>query len=94
MLGLARVQVVLVGERLVAQPAQLEPQLLRLERARHQRQQLLVLERLLHEPERAGAHRLDRGLELAEGGHQDDRHLGLDALDLAQQLDAGAVRAA
>ena len=85
-------EILLVGERDVPQTPELEPQLLRLQSLRHQRQQLVVLERFLDEPEGARAHRLDRGLELPERGHDDDRHLGLDALDLAQQLEAGPVR--
>src|SRR6185503_11214874 len=43
------------------------------------------------EPERAGTHGLDGGIQLAERGHQDHRHLGLDTLDLAQQLEPVSV---
>ena len=86
-----RVQELMIAERLMAQATQLEHELLRLERTLGEREQLLLLERLLHEPVRPGAHRLDGRLEFAERGHEHHRDLGLQALDLAQQVEPAAV---
>ncbi len=53
---------------------------------------LLDLERLRHVVEGADAHRLDGGVDRAEGGHQDDGGVGVQGLGGAQHVEA--VRAA
>ena len=47
---------------------------------------LLDFERLLHVVEGADFHRLDRRMDRAEGGHQDDRRIGLKRLGRAQHV--------
>ena len=61
-----------------------------LERARHEQQQVIGIDRLGEEVERAFLHRRDRILDAAVGRHHDDRHVGVDLLRRAQHAEAVA----
>ena len=61
-----------------------------LERARDEQQQVIGIDRLGEEVERAFLHRGDRVLDAAVGGHHDDRQLGVELLRRAQHAEAVA----
>ena len=61
-------------------------------RARASSEQRVALEGLGDVVEGAGVHRLDGGVDAAEGRHQHDRRVGPQLADLPEQLDAGAAR--
>jgi hypothetical protein len=61
-------------------------------RALHGADHLLGLERLGRVTERARAHRVDRGVDAAERGHQHDRRVGPQLAQLADQLEPGFSR--
>ena len=60
------------------------------ERALHHQQQMIGIDRLGEEVERAFLHRRDRVLDAAERGHHDDRQLRIDVLRRAQHAEAVA----
>ena len=62
-----------------------------LERAVDQQQQMIGIDRLGEEVERPFLHRRDGVLDAAVGGHDDDRHVGVDFLRRAQHAEAVAV---
>ena len=59
-----------------------------LERARHEQQQMIGIDRLGEKIERPLLHRGDRVLDAAVGGHHDDRNIGVDLLRRAQHAEA------
>ena len=63
-----------------------------LERARDEQQQVIGIDRLGEEVERAFLHRGHRVLDAAVRGHHDDRQVGVDLLRRAQHAEAVAVR--
>ena len=65
-----------------------------LERAAHEQQQVIGIDRLGEEVERPFLHRRHRVLDAAVGGHHDDRHVGVDFLRRAQDAEAVSFRAA
>ena len=73
----------------LAQPLDLAAQRAVLGRAAHRDRERLDLDRLGDEVVRAGADRADRGLEAAERGQHDHRHVGPVGDDLLAQLEAG-----
>ena len=60
------------------------------ERALDQQQQVIGIDRLGEEVERAFLHRRHGVLDAAEGGHDDDRQLGIELLGGAQHAEAVA----
>jgi hypothetical protein len=72
---------------LAAQVLQLTNQLLRLEPALDQHLELIEVHRLGDEVERPGLHRPDRRGDIAVGGHDDDRKLLVDLLDLPEHVE-------
>ena len=61
------------------------------ERALDHQQQMIGIDRLGEEVERAFLHRRDGVLDAAERGHDDDRQLGIELLRRAQHAEAVAV---
>ena len=55
-------------------------------------QQLVAEERLLHEVDGAELHGLDRGVDRAEAGHDDEGRVHAHVAELAQHVDAGQSR--
>ena len=51
------------------------------------RQQARVLPRLLHEVARAAAHRFDRDVDAAPGGHDDDGQRGVERAQVVEQIE-------
>ena len=63
-----------------------------LERARDEQQQMIGIDRLGEEVDRAFLHRGDGVLDAAVGGHHDDRHVGVDSFGGAEHAEAVALR--
>ena len=74
---------------LVAEVVELMAQPFQLERLVDLDLHLLDLERLLHVVEGAVLHRLDRGVDRSERGHQDERRGRMESLGRAQHLEPG-----
>ena len=74
---------------LALQEIDLARQLTALGRRSHPHQQLVAEERLLHEIDRAELHRLDRGVDGAEAGHDDERGIDAQIAQLPEDVEAG-----
>ena len=80
------------GSTCALQEIDLARQLTALCRRSHPHQQLVAEERLLHEIDGAELHRLDRRVDGAEAGHDDERGIDAEIAQLAEDVEAGNPR--